>query len=320
MIYLNTNSLNEMGIDWNETTQVIKYTVSALEKGVYSQPIKPYLRFNDPANRIIAMPAYVGGNINMAGIKWIASFPNNIKTGLKRAHSVTILNHPDNGIPVCIINSALISGIRTASVSGVIIQKYASLSDLNVFNIGITGFGPIGQLHLQMLHALLDDRINQVYLYDIAKVDIDNVPAGLRDKVTIASHWSDAYSEADIFITCTVSNERYIDQKPKEGALLLNVSLRDFSPDILKFDPLIIVDDWDEVCRENTDIELFHQQKGLKKIDTLAISDALIDEKLTHKAKARPIMFNPMGMAVFDVAIASLYYEKALKEGVGFLE
>ncbi|MDT3427542.1 ornithine cyclodeaminase [Paenibacillus forsythiae] len=320
MIYLNTNSLNEMGIDWNQTTQVINYTVSALEKGNYSQPIKPYLRFNDPVNRIIAMPAYVGGDINMAGIKWIASFPGNIKHGVKRAHSVTVLNHPDNGIPVCIINSALISGIRTASVSGVMIQKYISLSDLNGFNIGITGFGPIGRLHLQMLYALLGERINQVCLYDIAAVELHYVPAGLKDKVRVVSHWSDAYLEADIFITCTVSKERYIDQKPKEGALLLNVSLRDFTQDILSFDPLIIVDDWDEVCRENTDIELFHQQKGLKKSDTIAISDSRIDEKLTQKAKARPMMFNPMGMAVFDVAIASLYYEKALREGVGLLE
>lgn len=56
-----------------------------LANNEFAQPIKPYLRYNNLKNRIIAMPAYAGGECDMAGIKWIASYPDNINQ-IGRAH------------------------------------------------------------------------------------------------------------------------------------------------------------------------------------------------------------------------------------------
>ena len=72
MLYLNEKHLRNIGLNWNDTTEVIANAVSALSGNDYAQPIKPYLRFGNPANRIIAMPAYVGADVKKAGIKWIA--------------------------------------------------------------------------------------------------------------------------------------------------------------------------------------------------------------------------------------------------------
>ncbi|OKP79491.1 2,3-diaminopropionate biosynthesis protein SbnB [Paenibacillus helianthi] len=317
MLYLNTADLVKCGLNWCETVGVIEETVRLLHTNDYNQPIKPYLRYYDPVNRIIAMPAFVGGDIFAAGIKWIASFPGNLAIGMKRAHSVTILNDTSTGKALATINSALISGIRTASVSGLVVQYYDTIRNWNDGVVGIIGFGPIGQLHLEMLQDLFGDKINKFILYDIAGVNVNALSEDIRHKVVIAAHWVEAYEASDIVVTCTVSKHRYIDQPPKPGSLLLNVSLRDYKPDIINHTSSIIVDDWDEVCRENTDIEMLAKERGLTKDQTKSIVEMVCVAEKCRFAESDPIYFNPMGMAVFDIAVASYYYKKALSTGNG---
>ncbi|HVI43868.1 MAG TPA: hypothetical protein VM802_03335 [Chitinophaga sp.] len=318
MLYLNASNINELGVDWHDLTTIISKAVTALHNNDYAQPIKPYLRYGHPRNRIIAMPAYVGGSTPLAGIKWIASFPENIYHNKPRAHSVTILNEHDSGIPLCVINTAAISAIRTAAVSGAIVQEYLSIKDDNQrFTVAIMGFGPIGQTHLKMITALLGERIERIFLYDIHPVDLSQIDPVWRDKVQIAGSWQEAYLVANIFITCTVSSSPYVDLPPVKGSLQLNVSLRDYQASMRSFMDIIIVDDWDEVCRENTDIENMHKTTGLEKGDTLSIADIIYTKALQQATPDAVIMFNPMGMAIFDIAVGGYYYNEAMRRNAG---
>lgn len=61
MLYLNEKDIIQLGIDWSEIINVIENTVYCLNNNEYVQPVKPYLRYRNPKNRIIAMPAFVGG-------------------------------------------------------------------------------------------------------------------------------------------------------------------------------------------------------------------------------------------------------------------
>lgn len=315
MIYLNEEHIKQIGINWNKTIDIIEDAVKCLARNDYAQPIKPYLRYRDLKNRIIAMPAFLGGSINMAGIKWISSFPDNIDKEIPRAHSVTVLNNSDTGEPVGIINTALLSVIRTASVSGLMIRYFEKARELKKIKIGIVGFGPIGQYHLKMCSNLLDNNIEHVFLYDINDIDINLIDKGIRDKVIIVDNWQKTYESADIFITCTVSKASYIDKKPKPGSLHLNVSLRDYKTSVFEwFRKAVVVDDWDEVCREKTDIEIMHLEKGLGKEQTFSICDVVMNNCFESFFDGNPILFNPMGMAIFDIAIADYYYKEALKK------
>lgn len=319
MRYLNEENINEVGIDWGETISVIEGAVSCLGKKDFSQPVKPYLRYKEMKNRIIAMPAFVGGDFDMAGIKWIASFPDNIQKNIPRAHSVVILNKADTGKPVAIINTALLSIIRTVSVSGALMKSYDRARNLNKFKLGIIGWGPIGQHHLKMCMQMFGDGITDVYLYDLRPViDKKNIGYEGRVQIHVVNSWEEVYDSSDVFITCTVSKVPYIDKNPKKGMLLLNVSLRDYTTDI--FDAVkdqIIVDDWEEVCRENTDIENMHKEKGLMEEHTRSIIDAVCEDCIKEYEPDSTVMFNPMGMAVFDIAMGAHYYYKAVKMDIG---
>lgn len=318
MLYIGKNEIKQLGLDYNESISYIERAMEILLKNDYAQPIKPYLRYGDMKNRIIAMPAYVGGEIDLAGIKWIASFPDNINHNIARAHSVVILNEAATGIPISVINTAYLSILRTASVSGTIIKQFKEVRKPKDITVGIIGWGPIGKEHYQVIKALLDSCIQEIRLFDIRDISGDEVVTA-DSKIKVVNSWEEAYLDSDIVLHCTVSNAPYVDKLPKKGALLMNVSLRDYTVEFYDKleDAVIIVDDWDEVCRENTDIENFHKFRGLQKTDTVSVMDVVVNQKMKEISEDQCIMFNPMGMAAFDVTIGRYIYDTAIKENIG---
>ncbi|KHL92962.1 ornithine cyclodeaminase [Paenibacillus sp. IHB B 3415] len=317
MLYLNDQDLRTVGLNWAALAESAEAAVHLIHSGDYVQPVKPYLRYKNPRNRIIAMPAYAGGNVNTAGIKWISSFPDNIRSGLPRAHSIIVLNDQGTGQPSAILNSPLPSIVRTASVSGLMIRHVLQSRSMERIQLGIIGWGPIGQYHCQMAMALFGDRIERIRIYDIRGADLSGIPSLYMKRMEVAETWADVYLHSNILITCTVSDHRYIDIPPAKGMLLLNVSLRDYKPEALASLKAIIVDDWEEVCRENTDIEQLHLEQGLTRSGTQTLADVVCRRSLSTFAADDPILFCPMGMAVIDIAVAVHYVKKAKEMGIG---
>ncbi len=318
MLYIGKNEIKDLKLNYNEAIPYIEKAIELIYENDYAQPVKPYLRYNNPQNRIIAMPAYVGGEIDLAGIKWIASFPDNIKKNIPRAHSVVVLNEATTGIPISVINSPYLSILRTASVSGTMIKHYNEARKLENITVGIIGFGPIGKAHYHMLKTLLDSSIQKIRLFDLRDMRQDEIVMA-DSKIEVVDSWEKAYLDSDIVFHCTVSDAPYVNKKPKESALLMNVSLRDYTTEFYDYikGSTIIVDDWKEVCRENTDIENFYKMKGLKKEDTVTFMEVIMENKLKDIPEKQNIMFNPMGMAVFDVAIGRYIYNKSVQNKVG---
>jgi len=323
MYYLNQTHLESLGVDWEKVIDQVFIATKELQAKNFEQPMKTYLRYGDPKNRIIAMPAFLGGAIHTSGIKWIASFPQNLEKGLNRASSVTILNDADTGYPFCIINTATISVIRTASVTGMVLKKLILEQNKGgaIKKAGIIGFGPIGQMHLAMLDYLFEKQLEMVVICDVRPIDSNRLKhfAGtLENRVVVSRHWQDAYKNMDIVITCTNTVNRYIDLPPKNGSYQMNISLRDYKPQINEFIDFMIVDNWKEVCREDTDIEAMHKHSNLQKSNVHELPKLLFGD-YPFPDSNHTVMFNPMGMSIYDIAMAKYYYELAKDRRIGML-
>ncbi len=316
MIYLNKEDLEQIGINWEETLEVIEKSIRCLGTEDFVQPLKPYLRFKDLKNRIIAMPAYLGGDFDKAGIKWIAGFPDNIYKSLPRANSMTILNNADNGLPEAIICSSLLSIIRTVAVSGLMIRGYLRSRNSGKLNIGVLGRGPIGKYHIRMCEELFGENILNIYSNSLRPIDEETLE--ISSKVVDVSSSAELVAKSDIIITCTVPSENYLEEKPTEGALILNVSLRDFGARIYEsVKNAIIVDAWENVCRGGTDIEKMHLEYGLQRENVKTLFDVIENKCMDEYHPNDTIMVNSMGMGIFDISIATYYYNKALEQSIG---
>src|SRR5690606_13414632 len=108
-------------------------------------PQSGFLRFPDqPRARIISLPAYLGGEFGVAGLKWIASFPDNPRThGIPRASAVLLLNDVVTGYPAACLESSVISATRTAA-SAVLAAETLS-GGRTARRVGVVGTGLIAR-------------------------------------------------------------------------------------------------------------------------------------------------------------------------------
>jgi ornithine cyclodeaminase len=107
-----------------------------------------------PDRRFSAMPAYVGGDIAKAGIKWYGSNINNPeKRGIPRSIHTITLNDPNGCQPVCVMDGQAASAMRTGAMTGV---GAAAIQGERATTATIFGPGVIGQTSALGLDAGLD--------------------------------------------------------------------------------------------------------------------------------------------------------------------
>ncbi|MEP0354159.1 MAG: tyramine oxidase subunit B [Paraglaciecola sp.] len=92
--------------------------------------------------RLMAMPAYLGGNFQTCGVKWYGSNIANREKGLPRSILMFILNDVDTGAPLAYMSANLLSAYRTGAIPGVG-ARFLARQDAKV--IGLLGPGVMGK-------------------------------------------------------------------------------------------------------------------------------------------------------------------------------
>lgn len=95
--------------------------------------------------RYMAMPAYLGGNFRVTGVKWYGSNMDNRDKGLPRSILMFALTDADTGAPMAIMSANLLSAYRTGAIPGVGARHYAR-KDSRV--VGILGPGVMAKTAL----------------------------------------------------------------------------------------------------------------------------------------------------------------------------
>src|SRR6202043_4155383 len=135
--------------------------------GYSVNPPSYFLRFPDrPTARIIALPASIGGQVRVDGIKWISSFPDNVAAGIPRASAVLILNDHDTGYPFACIEGSIISATRTVAMAAMAADWFTR-GRQRPTRVGFFGVGLIAR-YIHTFLAGTDWSFDEIGVHDLS--------------------------------------------------------------------------------------------------------------------------------------------------------
>lgn len=270
-----------------------------------------------PRSRIIALPAYLGGDADVAGIKWIASYPDNIKQGIPRASAVLILNSYETGYPFACLEASIISAARTAG-SAALAAEWMNGGRREVRALGIVGNGLIARYIYTFLIAL-GWSIDEVLLHDLDPAESERFAGSVcqsarHRRVAPMPDLESTIRGSDLLVIATVAGTPHILDPGlfSHAPIVLNISLRDLAPEIL-LSSYNIVDDVEHVMKANTSPHLAEQMTGARSFVTGTLAQLIRGERRVDRSK--PIIFSPFGLGVLDLAIGKWVYDVATSRG-----
>lgn len=287
-------------------------------------PSKVILRWGDAASessrgRFNAMPGYVGGAFDTAGIKWMASFPSNVASGLPRGTGLMILNDASTGLPLGVVDVTLISAMRTGAVAGIAAGRLAA-SDAST--LGLIGAGVISRTSLLAIASQVSG-LDRVLVFDPATdraTEFAHEMGGETGLLVEAADAVDDAAQAAIVVTATTSQEPII--QPgwlSPGATYIQLGGNECHPDVIRASSKTYVDDWNEVVHRGIfTVAHMHALGEFSRDDVTAeLGELLLGTKPGRAEDNEQIVVAPIGMGIYDIAIGKRLLERALERGVG---
>lgn len=303
-------------------------------------PQFPGMPQNADDRRFMAMPAYLGGRYQMAGMKWYGSNVDNKKKGLPRSILMMMLNDKDTGAPLALMSANLISAYRTGGVPGVG-AKYLARKDSKA--VSIIGPGVMGKTSLAAFVSVCP-KLDTVKIKGRGQRSLDSFVEFIKNElpqlknIEICDTVEDAVRGSDIIsFTTTVRND--ISSFPyisgdwiKKGALISMPSAARFDDDFLVNNCKLVVDNsklyeaWEEeypyptypqmqiIGTKFTDLR--HEGK-IKAEDIVDITDIIENRHPGRESDEDIIVYSVGGMPVEDIAWGGTIYRNAVKLGIG---
>lgn len=304
-----------------EIVEVVKNAYVAYSRGEYSLPHSVFLKFeNNPASRIIGLPAFLGGSFDVAGVKWVSSFPENIKYGIDRASATLVLNDTKNGRPIAFMEASTINACRTAA-SAALAAKYLHTHDNIPKTVGLIGCGYIGFETFRYLKALFPSVI-QLRLLDLDDVRADyfkrRVQSQYEDLEVRKVSTVNELSSSDLVVFTTTAGTPWVDEANifKADTTVLNISLRDLAPKVILAGQNYS-DDIDHVCRANTSPHLTEMEIGNRGFMLAGLPDILAEKVKYTRDKKYPVIFSPFGLGILDIAVGKWLLDQAVAQNIG---
>lgn len=268
-----------------------------------------------------AMPGYVGGDYDVFGIKWISGFPKNpARFGLPRGIGLLILNDPQSGVPLAIMDCTLISALRTGAATGVG-AKYLARRDSD--SVAMIGAGVQARTQLEAL-AIAVPSLKRARVYDINQQAAAAYAAEMSKQLALDVRAVDspeaAVRGADIVVTVTVADEPIVKEAwMKPGSFFSAVgSYQEEEFAVVQHSDRVIVDDLEGVIHRRTPVVALMVEQGLLKREQVAEIGAVIcGEKPGRQTPQERIFYAPIGMGTEDIAVGARIYRQAVQKGLG---
>jgi len=243
------------------------------------------------------------------GIKWISSFPENIKKNLPVLNSLIILNNPKSGLPIAILKGNWVTAIRTSAVSAVC-ARYLAPSRKEI-KIGIFGLGLQAYVHVLAFKAVF--KTPKFILYNQGNKFVESFLEKFpKEKFHIAKNHHEVVKNSDIVLSVTTFPPKispYVFAKDlKEDVLILPVDYGTrIDPKLYKYLDAIYTDDIPQYELKSKFRNYFPSTSPKIKTE---IGD-LVAKNYKRKNKPQRILVFNLGIALFDILTAKLFVEKS---------
>jgi ornithine cyclodeaminase/alanine dehydrogenase len=315
LLYLSQDDVKAVGMTMAEIIDALDVAFREKGKGLTEMPPKPGIHPGGGDNFIHAMPAYIPA-MKSAGVKWVSGFPGNHKIGLPYITGLLILNDPETGLPISVMDCVWITAMRTGAASA-LSARYLARPESSV--IGILACGVQGRTNLEAMNVLfpikramaydVDENISRRYAEEMgSRFDLEVVPVATP---------REAVSGCDIVVTSgPILKKPHATIKSgwlDEGAF---ASLVDFDaywhPDAMRQAA--------KFCTDDT-LQLRHyQQNGyFQEIPPVYadLGELVAGQKPGRETPFERTMTANLGLALDDMAVAPLIYQRALEKGIG---
>lgn len=295
---------------------------------------------NADDRRFMAMPAYLGGKYQMAGMKWYGSNCENKTSGLPRSILMMMLNDKDTGAPLALMSANLVSCYRTGAIPGVG-AKYLARKDSET--VTIIGPGVMGRTCLLAFLSVCP-KITTVKVKGRGLRSLHAFEEFVKkecpqiQQIIVCDSMEEAVKDSDIICVTSTAPVKEIDfpyiaeDWVKKGALICLPSAARFDDDFLINRCKKVVDNyklyeaWAEefpypsyemvqiIGSKFTD---YLHEGRIQREDIVDIADIINKKHPGRESDDEIIVYSVGGMPVEDIAWGGTVYRNALKEGIG---
>ena len=314
LLYLSQADVLSVGLAMADVIELLETAFHEKGHGRVEMPPKPGIHPGGGDNFIHAMPAYIPA-LNSAGIKWVSGFPENAQKGLPYISGLLILNDPETGIPLAVMDCEWITGMRTAAATAVSARRLARPESAT---LGVLGCGVQGFTNTEALNV--DFPIEEVFAYDLSEKSLTIYTEKVEKlglKVTVVDSPQKAVQGCDLVVTAgPILKEPHKTIKAgwlEKGSF---ASLVDFDS---YFDPAALKE-IDKFCTDDHAQFNYYQSVGYfqdvppRHAD---LGELVADKKSGREAATERNVACNLGLALDDMAVAPTLYKLAVEKGIG---
>jgi N-[(2S)-2-amino-2-carboxyethyl]-L-glutamate dehydrogenase len=313
------------GLDMAPTIEVVREALRLHAEGDTKLPRKPMIRWGDDLDaeertgRIMAMPAYVGGDMDVAGLKWIPSVPDNPSRGLPRGIGLIVLTARETGLPLAIMDGTVVSAMRTGAVTGV---ACSLLAVPGAATAALLGAGVQARTQLMALRASLPS-LREVRVWDVAADRAEEFcvrESGGGDAVLVPVRDPEqACHGAAVIVPVTIAPEPYVvPEWLAPGSLFVSISSLDPTVDVIREADVLVCDVWEEESGHAArPFARALAEDAVRREEVVELGDLVAGKAVGRTSPEQRVFVSPIGLGIEDVAAAYRVYVAAKERGLG---
>lgn len=307
-------------LDMQSCMDVVEQAFAELAKGTADLPLR--INIKPPDGLSLYMPAYLQ-EMGALACKVVTAYKKNPERfDMPVIFGKVLLQNPETGDVICIMDGGYLTAVRTGAGSGVATKYLARKDEGQIAGI----FGAGVQARTQLWAVAVARDISKAYVYDISDEAVDSFIDEMSKKLEIPIVKADSIDqilEADIICTATSSSTPLFDGlKVKEGTHINGIgshtpNARELDTEIIKRSKL--VGDSKEACfGEAGDVMIPLKEGAIDESHFYAELGEVVTGKKEGRVDDEEItVFKSNGLAIQDAATAKLVYEKAIEAGIG---